>query len=900
MNFTIFFTFLTRQSTFLFPSQSVDVVSDDDEDEDGDIVALTPIGETNKLASLDKMVCLLAILVEKSRGDDEKIHLSSSDLLSLTGSPKFSMMPPPTSTAATATSTSTSTTASASSGIATAKGLVFLYNITKDNINICQTCNLIFSLARHNPELAEGVAAMVFHGAKQAECSMNFFRLLTKLTELPLAGGPSGMPCFTSLVMHKVWDLAKTCPQPTLDWLSIQVARNRAVQNWLVTTMSNWVEQYLLAHSNQKVRSSAACLVVSLVSHPFSQAFRTRTVVPNLIRDSLLNRDDLESLHRILEFLFSLLQNARHYTDLHSHGTAKLVAYFQTMTHFLVGAREKQMFAPHFVNLWQLFHPKLSEPAIPVHHNKQALLHFWFTLCLDCPDNVKLILQNPHVTKNIAFNYILADHEDAEVVNFNRVMLPTYYGLLKMCCVQSKIFTRQLAQHQNIQWAFKNITPYYTQYTEACEELFKLMALFVKPFNPPVASVSPSKPEDKQQEDKTKTEDNNSAKSAASEAKKEFEESRAFRHQTLQLYLSTLDGRTSWNTLIQVLKILVQSNEDRLFVVVNNGLTLIYDAFVMLHTVFHEATPCHITSELMDLLNIIVETIKAVRVQSNSSFSSSPSKSNNSQGSHDSGISIDVTKSKNDNSGGEATASAASASTTKQLPDLRQVLSRWKDMAEMTTKLLTLCNSFVPHEMVELSLTAVKEMLLLWPNEMLVTLVPVLHRAHNNSHEAAEAGIGLGPFFPRKNIQPMGNLKIVRPPRPMLQMSVPSSQLDGHHGQDVDYGKSLARYFTSYHMLVDLMVRLAVNEDNLTKPLVELSAMLGLDGVPLHFQYFPKLWLDIHNTKQIDRKYIMLLVQSQGFVEYVDAVLLDERSSLNNSHVFNFLFNFFPQVKANF
>ena len=68
------------------------------------------------------------------------------------------------------------------------------------------------------------------------------------------------------------------------------------------------------------------------------------------------------------------------------------------------------------------------------------------------------------------------------MVNFNRMMLPTYYGLLKMCCIESRIFRRQLAQHQNIQWAFKNITPYYTQYTMACEELFKLMALFVKPF----------------------------------------------------------------------------------------------------------------------------------------------------------------------------------------------------------------------------------------------------------------------------------------------------------------------------------------------------------------------------------------------------------------------------------
>ena len=65
------------------------------------------------------------------------------------------------------------------------------------------------------------------------------------------------------------------------------------------------------------------------------------------------------------------------------------------------------------------------------------------------------------------------------MVAFNRMMLPTYYGLLRMCCQQSRTLTRQLAVHQNLQWAFQNITPYTTQYTHACDELFKLMSLFV-------------------------------------------------------------------------------------------------------------------------------------------------------------------------------------------------------------------------------------------------------------------------------------------------------------------------------------------------------------------------------------------------------------------------------------
>lgn len=111
-----------------------------------------------------------------------------------------------------------------------------------------------------------------------------------------------------------------------------------------------------------------------------------------------------------------------------------------------------------------LSQPKLSEPAIATNHNKQALLSFWYNACVDCHENVRLIVQNPAVTKNIAFNYILADHDDQEVVLFNRGMLPAYYGILRLCCELSAAFTRQLASHQNIQWAFKNLTPHASQY----------------------------------------------------------------------------------------------------------------------------------------------------------------------------------------------------------------------------------------------------------------------------------------------------------------------------------------------------------------------------------------------------------------------------------------------------
>jgi len=142
--------------------------------------------------------------------------------------------------------------------------------------------------------------------------------------------------------------------------------------------------------------------------------------------------------------------------------------------------------------------------------------------------------------------------------------------------------------------------------------------------------------------------------------------------------------------------------------------------------------------------------------------------------------------------------------------------------------------------------------------------------------------------------------KSSRPPRPMLQLAVPANQLEASHGQDPEYDRALHHYFWTYHNLVDLMVRVAVNEDAIIKMLIDLSAMVGLDGVPLHFQLFPKLWLDIYSSRNIERSTlnasIALLVDSHGFLEYVDAVLLDERLSLNNQYVFQFLYVFFPKV----
>ncbi|KAH3853425.1 hypothetical protein DPMN_095948 [Dreissena polymorpha] len=47
---------------------------------------------------------------------------------------------------------------------------------------------------------------------------------------------------------------------------------------------------------------------------------------------------------------------------------------------------------------------------------------------------------------------------------------------------------------------------------------------------------------------------------------------------------------------------------------------------------------------------------------------------------------------------------------------------------------------------------------------------------------------------------------------------------------------------------------------------------------------------------QVDKNFIKLLCSSNYFIDYVKAVLMDERMSLNNQHIYQFFCNFFQKV----
>ncbi|XP_014226620.1 ubiquitin carboxyl-terminal hydrolase 34 isoform X1 [Trichogramma pretiosum] len=754
----------------------VDSISEEEEEEE--VVAIST--EKLKPASLDKMITLIAVLVDKSRSENQ-LNLSQSDFTAVAGG----------------------------------KGFPFLYQQIRDNINLQQTRNIIQTLCRWNERLAIHLVNMMFQAiTKHTEVCQPFFKMLTLLTDNVTPQG--SQTCMTQLILGRVWEVARVAPHGALEWLALAVTRSKYAHTWVLQGMDNWLQHFLIEHQNQRVRTAAAFLLVSLVpSTPFRQGYRNAHRLGmgmNSHRELSLTQEATQILHQVYSALLRLLQPARHFTDISQHGTSKLTSYFALMTYCVVSNQEKIMFGPYLNDLWTLFHPKLSEPSIPVHHNKQALLLFWYHVSNDCPENISLILQNPHITRNIAFNYILADHEDQDVVMFNRVMLPAYYGLLRLCCQQSHQFTRQLAAHQNIQWAFKNITPHPTQYSTAVEELFKLMQLLVA-----------RHPDQTEQEE---------------------QEVAQFRRGTLTAYLQALDGRSSWATLISAFRILIETDEDRLFVVYNGGLAMSLEAFSMLHIMYHEATACHVSGDLAELIAIIVEFVRCVR-------------------------------------------------QARDTPEPRNILGNCKEWPDILRKLATLLNTYNPPDMRNLAIDLLKELVMTVPNDALLILAPLLSHCHAALQES-HATVPPGPYLPRRT-SPPGKMP-PRPVRPMVQMAVPHSQLEAAKGTDPEYDAALIEFYLPYHELIDVMCRLAINNDCFNDVLINLSAMLGFEGVPLHLALFPRLWLDVHAATHIDKKHIATLLRSNYTVDYVDAVLLDERSSLGVQAIFAFLKTFFPKL----
>lgn len=74
---------------------------------------------------------------------------------------------------------------------------------------------------------------------------------------------------------------------------------------------------------------------------------------------------------------------------------------------------------------------------------------------------------------------VAVDHEDNDLISYNRQCLHAYYASIRLLCQSSPLYTKEMSTHSNFQWAFKHIMPYSSQYSNAVQELNKCVQLFV-------------------------------------------------------------------------------------------------------------------------------------------------------------------------------------------------------------------------------------------------------------------------------------------------------------------------------------------------------------------------------------------------------------------------------------
>lgn len=302
----------------------------------------------------------------------------------------------------------------------------------------------------------------------------------------------------------------------------------------------------------------------------------------------------------------------------------------------------------------------------------------------------------------------------------------------------------------------------------------------------------------------------------------------------------------------------MENDEDRLFVVYHGGLAMIFEALQTLHSMYHEATACHVSGDLQELLAELLMLSRTLRL-------------------------------------------------LQRPDDKKRILAgAFKGIQEGCRRLVTLLNTYNPPEMRNLTIDALKELVKYQTNDVIAAVVPILTHCHAMAQNGSQFTGQLGVFFPRsqlgvKTIWTQAVVKSTpRPPRPMVQMGLPLT-LVMRRGQRKEYDAALDDFYKPYHDFLDIMFRMAVNMNALSPEVVKLSCLSGIEGAYLHFNFFPKFWVGIYNNKQTN-KYVELLVHCHAplLVEYIDTVLRERelRPTLCDVVVLSFMETYYGKVAS--
>ena len=168
---------------------------------------------------------------------------------------------------------------------------------------------------------------------------------------------------------------------------------------------------------------------------------------------------------------------------------------------------EKKLFSTYKQTMdkfWShVYYPHIANNHVCMNLNKQVIVHFFYQTILNCNENIEHILEHTtvntdtngtdsdssygktkvvftnRIAKELPMCTVAVDHEDNDLISYNRQCLHPYYASIRLLCQHSSSYTREMSTHSNFQWAFKHIMPYSNQYSNAVQELNKCVQLFI-------------------------------------------------------------------------------------------------------------------------------------------------------------------------------------------------------------------------------------------------------------------------------------------------------------------------------------------------------------------------------------------------------------------------------------
>ncbi|RNA20513.1 ubiquitin carboxyl-terminal hydrolase 34 [Brachionus plicatilis] len=192
------------------------------------------------------------------------------------------------------------------------------------------------------------------------------------------------------------------------------------------------------------------------------------------------------TVNTVLLHLLSLMSVPLGPSEPQSLHAANLIQYFTLLIYLLVGNEQKRLVVHHdaLQLFWDnIFFKHMANSHVTTNLNKQVMIHFVYHCLNGCVQVLDYVTRcadgkfEMGMARELPLCTVIVDHEDAELVSYNKQCLQPFYGAIRLLCDHSPVYLRHMCEHSNLQWAFKHVLPYSMHYGTACVELVKLLEL---------------------------------------------------------------------------------------------------------------------------------------------------------------------------------------------------------------------------------------------------------------------------------------------------------------------------------------------------------------------------------------------------------------------------------------